>query len=363
MNFFSSDNLNRGRNLTITGLFVVVALVIGVLAGTGNIDVSSFVNTEEVVSTEICVTPITGTYADSQICASEDALVSMGLLEREDNTVTVTTEDGVVISGLSNKVSTYLVSSTPVPTDEDDSDDGTQNEEIIDDETFEADDDDNNGDEIELDFSSFPSNVVPYRTTFMYEQDTHIKGFEFLTGEPGVRGVLTYAESNANDSAILIGPDTQWSLTTSTETIILTEDSYMYISGAGFTMDVCGKYEMTFDDFSIHNHEWQVALRGMNYTEGIDGNCPVTFTDYQDGAILVTRLNAPAGANGFLSSDWVQQQIDHAIGTNRGYETDVVSVFGLDTNDGGYALSYYQDGNWADEVFATNLNYRRLYSD
>jgi hypothetical protein len=337
----------RNRNIVI-GILLVIILVGGYMVVNNTDALDGVFNNDTVEETEaelVCVNE--GDLFD-EVCAETErdaVLVALGRTPSTDTEVTVTFE-GLTTSGMSNVILERFVVEeeeepvvTPTPSPRDDSQ-VTQSGGEIDHSIWE--------------FSDFPASVVPYRTTFMHEQETHIEGTEFFLGDPGVRGVLTYAESR-NPSAVLIGPDTQISLTTERETVLLNEDGYMFISGAGFTMNVCNKYTLTFPDMGQYHHEWQVALRGRNFVEGVDGNCAVTFSGYQPGAVLVTRFPVAVGANGFLSAEWVQQQVDNAIGGNAGWETSTLSLFLIDINDDAYSLNWFEHNEWG--LVSTNVEY------
>ncbi len=331
--------MSNKRNYLITAILLVM-LVAGGLYATGNIPLGGDVDEAETTSCRTVehelVTEICGTDEEIEAVMAELGLVSGP--KAGDVTVSVSL-DGVTLTGTMDDVNDFLGN-------EEEADD----DEVI--ETTNADDDG----VVELDFSSFPASVRPYRTTFDHEQTTHIVGTEFMLGDPGVYGVLDL-EDVTNDSAVLMDSDTKYVLTTSTETINLPEDGYLFVSGAGFTMNVCDRYTMEFPDFSEYNHEWQVVVRGRNWVDGIDGNCGITFSDYNDGFVQVQRFPVMRGANGFFSAEYVQQQVDHAVSDegNRGFETNTVSLFTLDVNDGAWALNWFTDGEWG--LFGTNVNY------
>jgi hypothetical protein len=324
---------NRTRNMFISAV-VFALLIVGGYYVINNVNLGG--NAPIVEAEEVCIE-----YGEifEEVCANSETnavLVSLGNAPDPAVEVTVTYE-GLSVTGMSNIIlERFATEESVVPVTVDETDAETE--------------------VVELDFSSFPIRVEPYRTTFDHEQTTHILGTEFMLGDPGVYGVLDL-EDVTNGSAVLMDSDTKYVLTTNVESINLPEDGYLFASGASFDLDVCGLYTVSFPDFSEYDHEWQIVLRGRNWIDGVDGNCQVTFSNYNDGFVQVQRFPVERGANGFFSAEYVQQQVDHAVGIsgNRGFETNVVSLFTLDINDGAWALNWFENDEW--DLFGTNINY------
>lgn len=205
--------------------------------------------------------------------------------------------------------------------------------------------------------TGFPTEVTPYRVADdgeTHEQVSSIEGTQFILGDPGVISADRLEDCEGNDSCIVINPNTQILLWTDEATLLCPEGGYLMGSAATVTM--------SSDDWSVtlprqEDHTWVFAVRCPNSAPG-DQNLPIEFSDYDEGAVLITRFPVPAEAGAFLSAEYVQKNVDAAHETqNCGGGSDGctnVSFFGMDTNDQAQvSLSHTAEDGW--ERIDTNV--------
>lgn len=203
----------------------------------------------------------------------------------------------------------------------------------------------------------FPERVTPYRTADggeTHEQITSIEGTAFILGDPGVISADEPEDCDGNDSCVVINPNTQSLLWSKTATLLCPEGGYIM----GFAATV----SLTAGEWSVNlprkdDHSWGFVVRCPNSGPG-DRNLPITLSDFDPGAILITRFNVPADAGAFLSSSYVQQNIDAAHSSNNcGGGSDgchYLGFFGMDSNDlAEVSLSHTEEDGW--EPLGTNV--------
>lgn len=295
---FSSDNEHSTRNLVIAA-FAVVALVIGGFLVVDNVDFSQFGSAEEVVSTEICITPETGTYAGSQICASEEALVNMGLLEREDDIVTVTTADGVTITGLSSTVSSYLPSATPVPADSDDDDEATIEAVTYEPETEEEEDLSNI---LTVDgfitVTGIPADSHPVRwaNNVVQTNSSPLRSAAWILADPGVIGS---DDCGSNQSCSNYGEArVTYSQTTEVASYLCPAGGYIKMTMPQAVVSF--ENNMTFE-FEANDDTNHTLLVRCLYDEAGDNNTRFTVTTSHPGSVNLIRYPVDGDYGGFFS--------------------------------------------------------------
>ncbi len=205
--------------------------------------------------------------------------------------------------------------------------------------------------------TGFPESVTPYRLADggeTHEQVSSIEGTEFLLGDPGVISADTPADCEGNESCIVINPNTQSLLWSETATLLCPEGGYL----VGFAATVA----FSAADWSVtlpraEDKAWGFAIRCPNEGPG-DKNLSIEISDFDPGAILITRFPVPADAGAFMSAEYIQQNVDAAHASqNCGGGSDgcdTVSFFGMDSNDlAEVSLSHTEDAGW--EPLSTNV--------
>ncbi len=184
-----------------------------------------------------------------------------------------------------------------------------------------------------------PEEVVPNKWELGESDDESsiVPEGGWLFNASGVLSAARYEDAEDNESAVWsAGGDVQELLENDTATVILPESGYLMAVGAGFDV-TCGDYSVSLEP--QEEHAWFMVLRGRTDGRG-DRNLQCTFSNYTDGAVLVTMYAVPVHASAFFSEGYLEDNMTNArVRKNCGAGgCDDTSVIGLDVNDGAFGV-------------------------
>lgn len=363
-----SENVTRQQGLI--ALIVIGIVVIGGFLVVNNVDFSAFGAQEEViVDDSVCVD--LEDQAFETVCGTQEevdsALRQMGIDVDEDVTFTVmigtleVTGTYAEIEAFRGQSDVVQAEATPVPIEEVNSDDeAIVGDPVVFDGRYNNDNviivGEDAGFAYDM-FYGFENRAVPAYGIWNREQtNTFIPDTGYILGSPGVIGTHSLREANSNDSAVLITSN-QEILDNTTATQPLFEGGYMMVSASTVNMEFAG---YGLDLPAIDFHEYIVVLRGNYNADNADMNIPVHFSDYDDGFIMVTTYAVPNGAGGFMSDEYVMQNVLNSFDTNCGLgDCGFVTLIVVDVNSGAYTMTdYVEDGEWVLESTNVPTRYR-----
>lgn len=191
-----------------------------------------------------------------------------------------------------------------------------------------------------------PEEVVPtkFANGEADEESCDIPGSCWMFDEAGVLSAARYEDAEANPSAVWSGAgDVQELLEGETATVILPESGYLMAVGAGFDV-TCGAYSVGLEP--DEDHAWFFLIRGRADGRG-DRNVQCTFSNYTEGAVLVTMYAIPVEASAFFSQGYFTDNVENAhVRKNCGSSgCEYASALVLDINDGAFSvLTHDEDG-------------------